>query len=97
MYATEERPMLGGLGFAEPQRVSIQNALDVLADKTQFDPNGKTSSGWVIALSDADFFNDLSFEMKQEIARFVAKNNCVALRRIRQHLVDTLEEIEGEL
>lgn len=76
--------------------VAINDALNVLADKCQFDANGATASEWVTRLDDNDFFSDLTFEEMREIARFIAGNNCVALRRCRDHLVDTLEEIVKE-
>ena len=76
--------------------VAIADALDVLADKYQFDANGATADHWVCRLDDNDFFSDLTFEEKREIARFIAQNKSVALRHCRDRLVDTLEEIVAE-
>jgi len=84
------------IGDAEPEHVRIQEAIDVLAEKYQFDPNGATAIHWVTRLDDNDYFKDLSFEEKRELVRFVAQNNSLALRRLRQHLVDVLEEILEE-
>jgi len=76
--------------------VAVDDALNVLADKCQFDANGATANEWVTRLDDNDYFKDLSFEEKREIARFIANNNCVTLRRCRDHLIDVLEEIVTE-
>ena len=76
--------------------IAINDALNVLADKYQFDANGATADHWVCRLDDNDFFSDLTFEEKREIARFIAGNNCVALRCCREHLIDTLKEIVAE-
>lgn len=89
-------PHTGGVGFIDPEPVSVREAIDVLAEKYQFDPNGATAVHWITRLDDNDYFKDLSFEEKQEIARMVAQNNCVALRHLRQHMIDMLEEITEE-
>jgi hypothetical protein len=80
-----------------PSPACTRDVINVLGGTCQFDINGFTASTWVNRLDDADFFNDLSLEMKHEIVRFIAGNNCVALRRCRDHLVNTIEELTEEV
>lgn len=96
----EDKNRMGGPGEApgdhdiEPEPIDVTDALNVLAQRYQFDRYGRNLPEIAVALKDNDFIHDISFDVLVELLKFVAANNCVALKQTHTYLVDALEGLE---
>ena len=82
--------------FNDSKPADLSDMLSVLAGRSQHTTQGRTAGQLAIALADMRFFHDLPHGAVLEILRHVAKNASTDWRYTRGHLIDYLEEIQGE-